>query len=283
MKRLPDGIINLVYIDPPFCTQKNRGYKDVWKWDEEIESHYDIIKDCKVIKAFKILLGRNYLFVYLVYIYIRIMEMHRVLAGDGSIYVHCDYRVDSYLRLILDDIFGKENFVNEIIWKYHAGTTPWKGLGRKHDVILFYSKNPDFKFNQWREPIPPEKWKDYRFVDEEGRKYRLGGNRDTTRYYLDEGRAAVDVWVDINIINKAAKERLNFPTQKPQKLLERIVKMSSNEGDLVADFFCGSGTTCAVAKKLNRCYIGFEINLKGYKIAKSRLEAEKTLWDMKSE
>ena len=156
----------------------------------------------------------------------------------------------------MDEVFGENNFVNEIIWKYHAGTTPKKGLGRKHDTIFFYRKSEDFIFNLWREPISQERVKDYKYTDGDGRKYRFGGSDDKTIYYLDKGKSATDVWTDINIINKSAKERLDYPTQKPERLLERILSQSTNKNNIVMDFFAGSGTTLSVAEKLDRKWIG---------------------------
>jgi len=125
-------------------------------------------------------------------------------------------------------------------------------------------------FNQWRQEISDERKKDYKFDDGDGRLYRYGGNDDNTKYYLEDGKAATDVWTDINIINKMANERLDYPTQKPEALLERIVKASSNEGSIVLDCFAGSGTTAAVAERLGRKWIGIDCNTDSIETVKKR-------------
>jgi DNA modification methylase len=248
-----EGGLKLIYIDPPFDVGAD--------FSMNIEIGEDTFtKKPSVIEeiAFRDTWGKG-VDSFIAMIYERLKLMHGLLADDGSIYVHCDWRVNSFMRLVLDEIFGKDNLVNEIIWKYHVGTTPQKGLGKKHDNIYFYKKSNNFIYNLWREPIPAERVKDYKYADTDGRKYRFGGSDDKTKYYLDEGKAATDVWTDINIINKSANERLNYPTQKPEKLLERIISESTSNGDLIADFFCGSGTTLAVAEKLGRKWIGSDL------------------------
>ncbi len=260
-----EGKINLIYIDPPFASGDDY-------------SHKLTIEESKVVKEPSAIQRLAYkdtwtggIDSYLDMLYPRLQLMKRFLADDGSIYVHLDWHLGHYVKVIMDEVFGKDNLVNEIIWKYHAGTTPQKGLGKKHDNILFYRKSDNVRFNLWREPIPEERIKDYRYTDENGRRYRLGGSNDATRYYLDEGKAATDVWTDINIINKAANERTGFQTQKPARLLERIVEQSTNSGDLVADFFAGSGTTLEVAEKLGRRWIGCELGKVGIQITRTRL------------
>ena len=208
---------------------------------------------------------------YLYYMMIRLEACKKVLKQTGSIYLHCDYRASHYLKMVMDEIFGVDNFMNEIVWSYHAGTVPKRGLGRKHDIMLFYAKNCKLlSWNTFRLPIPEHLHKDYTHVDENGRRFRYGGSYDNTIYYLDNGRAATDVWTDINIINKMAKERTGYPTQKPVALLERVINASSNEGDVVLDPFCGCGTTILAAQKLNRRWIGIDINRTAYDTTKSR-------------
>jgi DNA modification methylase len=185
--------------------------------------------------------------------YERLKLMYNLLAEDGSIYVHCDYRVNSYMRLILDDIFGK-NFVAEIIWNYSWGIRTDKKWNYKHDYILMYSKNNKFIFNA--NDVLEE-----RTMSESTKKrleYKGAMIKDWNKRGEIEKALSTDVW-QIATINAMATERLNFPTQKPEALLERIIKASSNESNLVADFFCGSGTTCAVAEKLGRKWIGADL------------------------
>ena len=254
------GGLKLIYIDPPFDVGADFSM-DIKIGDPENDGASETFtKKPSVIEeiAYRDTWGKG-ADSFIAMIYERLKLMHSLLAEDGSIYVHCDWRVNSYMRLVLDEVFGKDNLVNEIIWKYHAGTSPKKGLAKKHDNVYFYRKTDLFIFNVWRDKIPDNRKKDYKYTDKDGRKYRLGGYQDKTKYYLDEGKAATDVWTDINIINKMANERLGFPTQKPERLIERIISQSTNKGDLVADFFCGSGTTMAVAEKLGRKWIGSDL------------------------
>jgi DNA modification methylase len=255
-----EGGLKLIYIDPPFDVGADFSMNIEIGDPTQGGQRESFTKKPSVIEeiAFRDTWGKG-MDSFIAMIYERLKLMHDLLAEDGSIYVHCDWRVNSYMRLILDEIFGKNSLVNEIIWKYHVGTTPQKGLGKKHDNIYFYKKSDNFIYNLWREPISAERIKDYKYTDIDGRKYRFGGSDDKSKYYLDEGKAAIDVWTDINIINKSANERLDYPTQKPEKLIERILNESSNVGDLVADFFCGSGTTLAVAEKLGRKWIGSDL------------------------
>jgi site-specific DNA-methyltransferase (adenine-specific)/adenine-specific DNA-methyltransferase len=181
-------------------------------------------------------------------IYERLILMRDLLADDGSIYVHCDWRVSGYLRLILDEVFGKEHFVNEIIWSYDQGVRGKQNFAKKHDNIFYYRKNKEnFLFNVNEVLIPFEsemtKW-----------RYTKGGQAGKE---MPLGKVPCCVW-DIKL-NAMSKEHLDYPTQKPEALLERIIKASSNPNDLVCDFFCGSGTTLAVAEKLGRKWIGTDL------------------------
>ena len=192
--------------------------------------------------------------------YERLTLMKELLSERGTIYVHCDWRVNQYIRGLLSDIFTKDNFLNEVCWAYFAfkrSTT--KKFPQKHDTVLSYTKSKKFTWNTQYKPHKPEylkRWKE----DKDGRLYRddvnpTGGGQRII--YLDEveGDIVDSVWDDIPPVNPAAVERVDFPTQKPEKLLERIISASTNEGDLVADFFCGSGTTGAVAERLGRRWI----------------------------
>jgi len=192
---------------------------------------------------------------YLSMMYERLKLMHQLLAEDGSIYVHCDWRVNSYLRLILDDIFGTNNLINQIAYCYTGPTNQKRNYPRKHDHIFFYCKGENRIFN------PDEIRVAFVKSTKTGGKTALTGRKDDS--ILEEldrkGKIIEDWWTDIPDIGKVHSEDLNYPTQKVTKLLERIIKASSNEGDLVADFFCGSGTTAAVAEKLGRKWIGCDL------------------------
>jgi DNA modification methylase len=227
---------------------------------------------------------------FIAMIYERLKLMHGLLADDGSIYVHCDWRVNSYMRLVLDEIFGKNNFRNEISWRCSSGARGVSGGQNQYiktnNSILFYSKNE--KENIFKIPFrsySENTLKMYKFDDNDGKgKYRLqmlrnysqksieqmkiegriyqdeSGNLSLKQYLGDkEGVAVDDLWEDLFTVQKTSLENIDYPTQKPESLLERIIKASSNEGDLVADFFCGSGTTLAVAEKLGRKWIGSDL------------------------
>lgn len=181
----------------------------------------------------------------------RIYYMHKLLSDTGSFYLHCDPTMSHYLKILLDIIFGQKNFRNEIVWWYKSGGSSKKQFAKKHDIIFFYSKTKKFIFNNPKEISYVDKSKGY--------------NPYTQQYFDGKGDPYVlinmrDVW-DIPYINAHDfQERLGYPTQKPERLLERIIKASSNEGDIVADFFCGCGTAVTVAEKLKRKWIGVDIN-----------------------
>jgi len=206
---------------------------------------------------------------------IRLIECRRVLKNTGSIYLHCDSTMSHYLKLAMDCIFEEKNFRNEIIWHYQSGTGPRKAFKRKHDTLLFYSRSHDTKFNRQSKPVVNPKR--YKYVDEDGRYYDVNGQGN--RYYLDEGQTCDDVWTYIQEkqfqqINSQSKERTGYPTQKPLRLLQRIIKASSNKGDVVLDPFCGCATTCVTAEKLERRWIGIDVSVQAYKQVERRITKE---------
>ncbi len=225
----------------------------------------------------------------------RLEMMCNLLSPRGSIYVHADWRMVHYIKVFMDEIFGREMFQNEIVWCYREAVNSKKRWNRKHDTILFYSKSDKFTFNysEVLEPHAESTLKKYRRGDEKG-PYRLMGRglkgspirsaRDvapeweqkhpelTYRHYLPAGKLPVDYW-NIDIVNQAAHERTGYATQKPESLLERIVLASSNPGDIVADFFCGSGTTPVVAQKLGRRWIACDAQKRSIHITRKRLLA----------
>ncbi|MBT9158618.1 MAG: DNA adenine methyltransferase YhdJ [Firmicutes bacterium] len=209
-------------------------------------------------------------------IYDCLVLMKELLADNGSIYVHCDWRVNSYVRLICDEVFGKKRFLNHLIWGYKTGGIPEKlGFSKKHDDVLVYTAGEEALFNQLTQksyvPTLPEPH------TESGK--RLGVHRDTTCQLCGVGRPGQkyrnvimrDVWDDIQSIFRNDEQGTGYATQKPEALLERIIKASSNEGDLVADFFCGSGTTLAVAEKLGRRWIGCDLSRFAIHVTRKRL------------
>ena len=258
------GGIKLIYIDPPFAVGADFGF-NIEIAGETAEKKQSVIEEI----AYRDTWGKG-ISSYLSMMYERLKLMHNLLANDGSIYVHIDWKVSAYMRLLLDDIFGRDYFKNEIIWHYEKWTANSNSFQKNHDTILYYSKSKSDIFNQQKEITDNLKEK-----YEKG--YLLGGGGgseglivyDETNpkaqkliasgkykviYSKPEGKPISDIF-RIPFINPVANERLDYPTQKPEALLERIIKASSNEGDLVADFFCGSGTTASVAEKLGRKWI----------------------------
>ena len=287
--------VDLIYLDPPFNKNKTFtapigssaegvSFKDYFReedvkdeWVETIkEDHIELYNFLNGVKSISNSKHYLYNYCYLCYMAIRLIEMRRILKDTGSIYFHCDPTMSHYVKIMLDCVFGEKNLVNEIVWHYRAGTARKKGLGKKHDIIFYYIKdvNSDWIFNVWKEKIPENQYYRYNLMDDEGNRYRLGGSSDTTKYFLKDGRQATDTWVDINIINKNAKERKGYPTQKPLALLERIIKESSKENDVVLDPFCGCATTCVASEKLNRNWIGIDISIKAYDLVRERLTEE---------
>lgn len=301
------GGIKLIYIDPPFDVGADFSM-NIEVGDETFTKEPGIIEEI----AYRDTWGKG-ADSFIAMIYERLKLMRDLLAEDGSIYVHCDWRVNSLLRSILDEIFYPDNFINEIIWR-RKQSQAWSSnqFGVTNDTILLYSKSEDRIFNPTysKDDENTQKYIRERFVfdDGDGRKYMKSPlvnplNRPNLKYefrgvvppkmgwlykkermdemynnnelvmpenktgriyrkiFLDkyEGQLIQNIWTDIPIINPMAIERLGFPTQKPEALLERIIKASSNEGDLIADFFCGSGTTLAVAEKLGRKWIGSDL------------------------
>jgi DNA modification methylase len=252
LKHLDSEIIDLIYIDPPFFSGVDyKEFSDLW----------------------------DSLDAYLNFMMLRIREMHRVLKDSGSFYCHCDPNAVFEIKLLCDKIFGRKFFRREIIWNVGSVSgfkSQVKGWVRQHDTILYYTKSDRFTFNKHYTPYKEEYIKKmFRYKDEDGRLYR---KRRGGKQYLDEkpGTAIGDVWNDIYSFQTTtrSKEYVGYPTQKPEKLLERIILASSNEADLVADFFCGTGTTLAVANKLNRNWIGVDNNPKAIDLCKTRLNIE---------
>jgi site-specific DNA-methyltransferase (adenine-specific)/adenine-specific DNA-methyltransferase len=260
------GKIDLICIDPPFDS-KAEYVKKVKVRGEKVEGEqHSLLEE----KQYTDIWEKDE---YLQFMYERLLIMRELLADTGSIYLHCDWHKGAFLRLVMDEVFGEDNFRNEIIWNYDIGTIPQDDFKRKHDTILRYSKSKKVIFNQIRiEPYNPKR---YNLVDENGRHYAIRGDTGK-RIYADEGQPIDDVWSFIDdkkmrTLNSMTEERKNYPTQKPEALLERIIEASSNKDDLVADFFVGAGTTPAVAQKLGRRWIVCDINLGAIQTTTKRL------------
>ena len=297
-KYLDDESVDLIYIDPPFNSKQAyniifsetngtssqaqiRAFEDTWHWTEQTEQTYSDIIDTappKVVECardFRSFLGETDMMAYLTMMIPRLIELHRVLKPTGCFYLHCDPTASHYLKIVLDQVFGIKNFRNEITWCYETGGRAKKHFPKKHDTIFWYSKtsNYNFFYDQVSLPRDPSTMHEPIFEDKEGRKYQRNIKEGKEyRYYLDNGVLPNDWWTDVKALNPAAKERLGYPTQKPEALLERIIKASSNEGDVVLDAFCGSGTTIAVAERLKRKWIGIDITHLAIALIKYRLE-----------
>lgn len=288
--------IDLIYLDPPFnsdqvfnifFTEQNgskstaqiKVFEDTWHWDISAENAYQETVEsggrvADIIQGLRRFLGENNLMAYLVMMVPRLKELHRVLKNSGSLFLHCDPTASHYLKILLDAIFSIECFQNEIIWCYTIGGKSKRRFAEKHDVIFFYSKNKDaYTFNGQAVAVPRPKTHMKTEIGEDGREYQVKKDAKTGkiyRYPIDAGKVPEDYW-HIETLNREDKERLGFPTQKPERLLERIVKACSNEGDVVLDPFCGCGTTISVAQNLGRRWIGIDITALAITLIKNRL------------
>ena len=246
MRQLPKESIDLIYIDPPFFSGRN--YNVIFGDNNEVRSFTDI--------------WDGGIDGYLVWLNARLVQMKRLLKPTGSIYVHLDQHAAHYVKVEMDKIFGYENFRSEIVWCRYGGfkRSSAKKFPQKNDYILYYTKTDDYFFQPQYRSHKPEYIKRFK-PDESGRLCRTDVNPTkggTRKIYLDEveGDLIDSVWSDISPVNPMAKERIGYPTQKPEALLERIINASSKPGDVIADFFIGGGTTLIASQKLNRKWIG---------------------------
>jgi len=346
-QHIKDESVDLIYLDPPFnsnatynvlfaeqdgsrAASQIKAFHDTWHWDQAAAAAYEEFtvmaphEATQALQAFRSLLGCNDMLAYLSMMAPRLVELRRVLKPMGSLYLHCDPTASHYLKILLDAVFGKETFQNEIIWKRSHAHNSAKRYGPNHDVLLFYSKSPVMLWNSVYQAYDPAYTeKHYRHIDSQGRRYKhenptgAGLRHGVTgqpwrgidpsakgrhwaktpeemdrldakgmiywpskeagwpyiKEYLDEkkGTPAQDIWTDIDPINMMAAERLGYPTQKPEALLERIIAASSTAGDVVLDPFCGCGTAIAVAERLARKWIGIDITHLAITLIKTRL------------
>ena len=282
MRGINSESVDLIYLDPPFNSNTNYAapigskaagaeFKDTWTlddidnaWLDLIEAKYPALN--RVIHAAMTNSDKS----YLIYMAARLLEMHRILKDTGSIYLHCDPTMSHYLKLVMDAVFGKGNFRNEIVWHYYnVASTSRKFIGRKHDTIFFFAKSDATSFNwdSMREPYSSDSnW------------VKASGSYGDPRYSPNEkGKLMHDVW-RIPTINNMAKERTGYPTQKPLALLERIIKASSNKDEVVFDPFCGCATTLVAAGRLQREWIGIDISEKAAELVVERIKADQGLF-----
>ncbi|RLD60619.1 MAG: site-specific DNA-methyltransferase [Bacteroidetes bacterium] len=251
-----EGGLKLIYIDPPFAVGADFGF-DIQIGEETAEKKQSIIEEI----AYRDTWGKG-ISSYLTMMYERLKLIHSLLAQNGTIYVHCDWRVSFYLRFLLDDIFLPTNFRNEIVWCYTGASQGKTRFVPKHDTIIVYSKGETPIFN-WQEVAIPYSEETVARTGRGAGSTGLYGDNDAESKHQNrlkaKGKIPEDWWTDIYRLQGNGLETIGYPTQKPEALLERIIKASSNEGDLIADFFCGSGTTAAVAEKLNRKWISADL------------------------
>jgi DNA modification methylase len=337
---IPSESVDLVYLDPPFNSKANynvlfrtpkglessaqiTAFEDSWHWTEQAEKefgelvHQSNTDVSEMIQALRRFLGENDMMAYLTMMANRLLELHRVLKDTGSLYLHCDVTASHYLKIVLDGVFGKEKFRNEITWKRTTAHNDSSRYGANTDIIFFYTKSDTYTFNPAYQPYTEEYKTRFSHADPDGRLWadgditakglsgggyeyeykgftslwrcplstmerldaegklhftRTGGIR--LKKYLDElpGIPSQALWDDIFPINSQSAERLGYPTQKPLQLLERIVKVSSNENDIVLDPFCGCGTAVHGAEKLKRRWIGIDITHLAITLIEKRLK-----------
>ncbi|MGN6276322.1 MAG: DNA methyltransferase [Solirubrobacterales bacterium] len=346
-QHVPAQSVDLVYLDPPFNSNANynvlfaaqdgsrstaqiKAFGDTWQWDRVAAAAYEDVVErggevSRAMRAFRTVLGESNMLAYLAMMAPRLVQLHRALKPTGSLYLHCDPTASHYLKLLLDAVFGPQNFRNDIIWKRKAGRGETNAaairFGVTADNLLFYAKSKKAPFHrQYRESNPDYIAAKFTHEDDDGRRYRRDNltspshrpnlvyeykgyspppkgwavsrermeemeaegrlyfppdksRRIQRKRYLDElkGETVDSLWDDIPPINSQAAERLGYPTQKPEALLERIIEASTYPGDVVLDPFCGCGTAVAVAERLDRRWVGIDITYLATNLIKSRL------------
>ena len=298
--------VDLIATDPPF--KKGRDFhatpdsladgakfQDRWSWERDVHREWtDQITDDypRLMEAIE---SARYahsdgMGAFMCFMAVRLLEMHRLLKPTGSIYLHCDPTASHYLKAVLDAVFGQKNFVNELIWHYGSGGRAATFFPQKHDVLFWYAKKQkNRKFNADAIGIPRnecslcgsalEKWNNLKkHVDEDGRTYRtIKSAGKIYRYYDDKPVLPTDVWLGINHLQQKDPERYGYPTQKPLRLYERIIRASSDEGDMVLDPFCGCATTAVAAERLDRRWAGIDIWESAHQAVIERLRKERLL------
>ena len=299
LRGMNSASVDLIYLDPPFNSNRTysapigskaagAAFKDAWTLDDADRIYLALLKErdpttFSVIEAARLAHGPG-MAAYIGMMAQRVAEMRRVLKPTGSIYLHCDTTAGHYLKILMDAVFGRKQFRNEIAWRKYGGrkNNATYRFTTQYDVLLFYGASSDARFYPVFEPLSPEAAREYRHTDDSGRRYRMarrgksyeteGGSR---RIYLDEspGSAIGNLWIEKGLqLAQSAKERTGYPTQKPLALLERIIKASSNEGDVVLDPFCGCATAAVAAERLKRQWIGIDISPKAAELVTTRLQ-----------
>ena len=284
MRGMNSASVDLIYLDPPFNSKADyaapigskaagAAFKDTWTL-RDVDAEWVNLMEAKHQALHRVLLAAITASdkSYLAYMAVRLLEMRRILKPTGSIYLHCDPTMSHYLKLVMDAVFGRKAFRNEIVWCYQRWTGATKHFQRMHDTVLMFARGDGATFNTLYEPH-----------SEKGRKRHKGLNRHTSvegeqSYVASHGTKAMrDVW-EISYLNANANERVGYPTQKPLALLERIIRASSNEGDVILDPFCGCATACIAAEHLHRRWAGIDISPKAAELVRSRMRRELDLF-----
>lgn len=309
MRGLNSGCVDLIYLDPPFNSNKTYGapvgskaagaiFKDMWTLDDIKDEEHGLLAD-KAPKAYKVIeaayaTGGRSMQAYLIFMAVRLLEMKRLMKPNSSIYLHCDQTAGHYLKLLLDAIFGKSNFLIEIVWSYNRFSRRGRQFAQMYDSIYAYSNGGSHTFNKPK--IDPRNTKRYEIG------YHVVSDRGETKLLVyDEKKASKkiqeakligrpiryttaraptmgNVWTDISIVNPMAKERTGYPTQKPLALIERIINASSNLNDLVFDPFCGCATTLVAAQRLTRDWIGCDVSDMAVTLVNERIRETQPLF-----
>ena len=285
LKGMNTGSVDLIYLDPPFNSNRDysapigskaagKHFKNTWTlsdvdlaWHGEIANQNQAVYD--IIKSARTAHGKG-MMSYLIMMAVRLLEMHRVLKDTGSVYLHVDQTASHYLKMLMDAIFGAKNFRNEIVWCYAGGGQSKRNFPQKHDTILRYSKGSSWTFNADAVRVPYDS--DYKAT-----VFTAPGTRAPGKTYgpNPNGKLVEDWWTGIS--RPYGKDRTGYSTQKPLKLLERIIKSSSNPGDVVLDPFCGCATACVAAERLGRQWIGIDVSDKAVVLLRQRLQDDKGL------
>ena len=286
MRGMNSGCVDLIYLDPPFNSNRTysapigsqaagAAFKDTWTLEDvDVAWHGEIAEQnsavYSVIQAAGEVHGKG-MKSYLIMMAVRLLEMRRVLKPTGSLYLHCDPTASHYLKLLMDAVFGKDNFRNEVVWCYRGGGVPKSDFARKHDVLLRYSKTANVVFNVDAVRVS------YSEDSTERLKYKARAFRESGTYENYEqnpkGKHPEDWW-PMQPIMPSSKERIGYPTQKPLKLLDRIIRASSNEGAIVLDPFAGCATACVAAERLGRQWVGIDISEKAADLVQVRIRKE---------
>ena len=289
LKGIDSETVDMIYLDPPFNSKKQwnapvgtnaegASFKDTWTKDDIKEEWVDAIRAeypelHAFLNSFK-LWGQESDVAYIIYMAVRIIECRRILTSTGSLFYHCDHVMNDYVKIMLDIIFGRGNDVNNIVWCYETSGKGKSTLPKKHDNIFFYSKTDQYKFKMPMTEANSKNITSYNKVDEDGNRYYMRSGKYKVVYNPLKPRN--DWWADDEVkpLTNNHSERTGYPTQKPLSLLRRIIEMTTDEGDIVLDPFCGCATTCVAAEQIGRRWVGIDVSIKAYELVKQRLHAD---------